>query len=174
MSKIDYNLKVIKGIVFDVDGVLSPSTVPLSPNGTPSRMVNVKDGYAMQLAVKKGLNLAIITGGKSEAVRQRYIGLGLENVFLGVSVKIDVFNQWLEESELRADEVLYMGDDIPDYEVMKICGCACCPSDAASEIKAIATYISPYAGGQGCCRDVIEQVLKAQGLWMSDAQAFGW
>jgi 3-deoxy-D-manno-octulosonate 8-phosphate phosphatase (KDO 8-P phosphatase) len=171
---INYDLKKIKAIAFDVDGVLSSNLVTLDGNAQPVRTANIKDGYAMQLAVKKGLNLAIITGGKSEAVRQRYIGLGLQNVFLAVSVKIDVFNQWLEESELNPEEVIYMGDDIPDYEVMKICGCACCPSDAAPEIKAISTYVSPYSGGYGCCRDVIEQVLKAQGLWMSDAQAFGW
>ena len=171
---INYDLTKIKAIAFDVDGVLSSNLVTLDGNAQPVRTANIKDGYAMQLAVKKGLNMAIITGGKSEAVRQRFIGLGLQNVFLGVSVKIEVFNQWLEESELKPEEVIYMGDDIPDYEVMKICGCACCPSDAAPEIKEISTYISPYPGGHGCCRDVIEQVLRAQGLWMSDAQAFGW
>ena len=173
-SMINYDLTKIKGIAFDVDGVLSSNLVMLDGSAQPVRTANIKDGYAMQLAVKKGLNLAIITGGKSEAVRQRYVNLGLQNVFIGVSVKIEIFKQWLEESGLQADEVIYVGDDIPDYEVMRMCGCPCCPSDAAPEIRAISTYISDKAGGQGCGRDIIEQVLRAQGLWMSDAEAFGW
>ena len=173
-TMINYDLTKIKAIAFDVDGVLSSNLVILDSNAQPVRTANIKDGYAMQLAVKKGLNLAIITGGKSEAVRQRYVNLGLQNVFMGVSVKIEVFKQWLEESNLQPDEVIYVGDDIPDYEVMRMCGCPCCPSDAAPEIRAIATYVSDKAGGQGCGRDIIEQVLRAQGLWMSDAEAFGW
>ena len=171
---INYDLTKIKAIAFDVDGVLSSNLVTLGADAQPMRTANIKDGYAMQLAVKKGLNLAIITGGKSEAVRLRYIGLGLQNVFMGVSVKISVYEQWLEESGLKPEEVIYVGDDIPDYEVMKHCGCPCCPSDAAPEIKQIATYVSDKAGGLGCGRDIIEQVLRAQGLWMSDAEAFGW
>ena len=171
---INYDLTKIKAIAFDIDGVLSSNLVTLDSNAQPVRTANIKDGYAMQLAVKKGLNLAIITGGKSEAVRHRYVGLGLQNVFLGVSVKIEVFKQWLEESDLKPEEVIYVGDDIPDYEVMRYCGCPCCPSDAAREIREISTYVSDKAGGQGCGRDIIEQVLRAQGLWMSDAEAFGW
>ena len=172
---INYDLTKIKAMAFDVDGVLSTNNVYLlSELGQPARTANIKDGYAMQLAVKRGLNLAIITGGRSEAVRTRYVGLGLQNVFMGVSVKIDCFNRWLEESGLQADEVLYMGDDIPDYEVMRTCGLPCCPADAAEEIKSISTYVSPKCGGLGCVRDVIEQVLRAQGKWMGDNIAFGW
>ena len=172
---INYDLTKIKAMAFDVDGVLSTNNVYLlSELGQPARTANIKDGYAMQLAVKRGLNLAIITGGRSEAVRTRYVGLGLQNVFMGVSVKIDCFNRWLEESGLQADEVLYMGDDIPDYEVMRTCGLPCCPADAAEEIKSISTYVSPKCGGFGCVRDVIEQVLRAQGQWMGDNIAFGW
>ena len=172
---INYDLTKIKAMAFDVDGVLSTNNVYLlSELGQPARTANIKDGYAMQLAVKRGLNLAIITGGRSEAVRTRYVGLGLQNVFMGVSVKIDCFNRWLEESGLQADEVLYMGDDIPDYEVMRTCGLPCCPADAAEEIKSISTYVSPNCGGLGCVRDVIEQVLRAQGKWMGDNVAFGW
>ena len=172
---INYDLTKIKAMAFDVDGVLSTNNVYLlSELGQPARTANIKDGYAMQLAVKRGLNLAIITGGRSEAVRTRYVGLGLQNVFMGVSVKIDCFKRWLDESGLQPDEVLYMGDDIPDYEVMQACGLPCCPADAADEIKSISAYVSPRCGGLGCVRDVIEQVLRAQGKWMGDNVAFGW
>ncbi len=172
---INYDLTKIKGLAFDVDGVLSFGSVFLIEDAAqPSRTANTKDGYALQLAVKQGLQLAIITGGRSEAVRLRYVGLGLQNVFTGVSVKIVCFKNWLEESLLKPEEVLYMGDDIPDYEVMQLCGCPCCPSDAAEEIKAISVYVSPYAGGAGCVRDVLEQVMRAKGLWMNNAEAFGW
>ena len=172
---INYDLTKIKAMAFDVDGVLSTNNVYLlAEQSQPARTANIKDGYAMQLAVKRGLNLAIITGGRSEAVRTRYVGLGLQNVFMGVSVKIDCFKRWLDESGLQPDEVLYMGDDIPDYEVMQAVGCPCCPADAAEEIKAVSCYVSPRAGGEGCVRDVLEQVLRAQGRWMANAEAFGW
>lgn len=172
---INYDLTKIKAIAFDVDGVLSTNNVVLLEGyAQPCRTANIKDGYAMQLAVKRGLRLAIITGGRSEAVRTRYVNLGLQDVFMGVSVKISCFENWLEESGLQPEEVIYMGDDIPDYEVMKRCGCPCCPADAAPEIRKIATYISPQRGGEGCARDIIEQVLRAQNAWMTDAEAFGW
>ena len=145
---INYDLKKIKALVFDVDGVLSAETIYLHPNGEPMRTVNIKDGYALQLAVKCGLHVAIITGGNTEAVRKRYEGLGIKDV--------------------------YMGDDIPDYEVMRLCGLPCCPADAAPEIKETAVYISHRNGGYGCGRDVVEQVLKAQGKWMAHEKAFGW
>lgn len=174
-NMINYDLTKIKALAFDVDGVLSSNQVVLiGDSGQPNRTANIKDGYALQLAVKQGLEVAIITGGRSEAVRTRYTGLGITNVFMGVSVKISCFRSWLEESGLKADEVLYMGDDIPDYEVMKECGVACCPSDAACEIKEISAYVSQAPGGCGCVRDVVEQVLRAQGKWMADKEAFGW
>ena len=171
---IDYDLTRIKALAFDVDGVLSANTITLHPSGEPQRTANIKDGYALQLAVKRGLHLAIITGGRTEAVRQRYEGLGIEAVFLGCAVKITTYDKWTASHNLSDDEVLYMGDDIPDYEVMQRCGCPCAPADAAPEIRALARYVSQYAGGQGCVRDVVEQVLRAQGLWMSDRHAFGW
>lgn len=121
-----------------------------------------------------GLHLAIITGGKNETIKERYMALGITDIFMGVSVKINVFDDYLLANELKPDEVLYMGDDIPDYEVMQRCGCPCCPKDAAPEIKAISTYISEYTGGNGCVRDVVEQVLRAQNLWMHNVEAFGW
>ena len=171
---INYDLKKIKALAFDVDGVLSAETIPLHPGGEPMRTVNIKDGYALQLAVKAGLHVAIITGGRAEAVRKRFENLGVPDVWLGCSVKIRTYETFLQKYGLRDEEVLYMGDDIPDYEVMCRCGCPCTPSDAAPEIKEVAVYISHLRGGYGCGRDVIEQVLRAQGRWMTDEGAFGW
>lgn len=171
---INYDLKKIRAIFFDVDGVLSAETIQQNENGDPMRTVNIKDGYAMQYAVKQGLILAIITGGRSEAVRRRYESLGLKEVFIGASVKIEIYEQLKQKYNLTDEEIMYMGDDIPDYEVMQVCGLPCCPADAAPEIKGISKYISHKKGGMGCGRDVLEQVLKAQGLWMNDSKAFGW
>lgn len=173
MSTINYDLKKIKALAFDVDGVLSADVIPLHPSGEPMRTVNIKDGYAIQLAVKKGLHIAIITGGRTDAVRQRFAGLGITDLYLGSAVKIHDYRDFRDKYELADDEILYMGDDIPDIEVMRACGLPCCPKDAAPEAKAAARYISPANGGYGCGRDVIEQVLKVQGKWMSD-DAFGW
>lgn len=170
---INYDLKKIKALVFDVDGVLSCETISLHPTGEPMRTINIKDGYAIQLAVKRGLHVAIITGGKGEAIRVRYEGLGLKDIYMSAAVKTNEFAHFLEKHALKPEEVMYMGDDIPDYEVMQQCGLPCCPADAAPEIKSVAKYISHYCGGQGCARDVIEQVMKAQGKWMSH-DAFGW
>ena len=121
-----------------------------------------------------GLDVAIITGGKNETIKERYMGLGITDIFMGVSVKIDVFEEYITANGLKADEVLYMGDDIPDFEVMRCCGCPCCPKDAVPEIKAISIYVSEYSGGKGCVRDVVEQVLRAKNLWMHNSEAFGW
>lgn len=174
MSSINYDLKKIKGIAFDVDGVLSPSTIPLSPEGEPLRMVSIKDGYALQLAVKKGLKIAIITGGNTKAVDVRFRGLGIDDVFLGSSMKLPILQQWMEDNGLSADEVAFVGDDIPDIQAMQHVGLAVVPADAADEVKRVASYISPKQGGYGVGREVLEQVMKAQGLWMSDHKAFGW
>ncbi len=171
---INFDLTRIKALAFDVDGVLSASNVLLLEGGQPCRTANIKDGYALQLAVKRGMPVAIITGGRSEAVRVRYEGLGIKDVFLGTAVKISKFQEWTASLGIQEDEVLYMGDDIPDFEVMQRCGCPCCPADAAAEIREIATYVSPLNGGYGCVRDVVEQVLRAQGKWMGDSTAFGW
>ncbi|MCD8318108.1 MAG: HAD-IIIA family hydrolase [Paraprevotella sp.] len=171
---INYDLKKIKALVFDVDGVLSAETILLHPDGEPMRSVNIKDGYALQLAVKTGLHVAVITGGNTEAVRRRYEGLGLTDVYMGCAVKITSYEAFLKRYGLTDEEVLYMGDDIPDYEVMRRCGCPCSPADAAPEIKGLSLYISHLKGGFGCGRDVIEQVLKTQGKWLKDEQAFGW
>lgn len=171
---INYDLKKIKALVFDIDGVLSGETIPMSSDGEPMRTVNIKDGYAIQLAAKSGLIVAIITGGKSEAILRRYQALGVRDIYMGASVKTVEFAHLTEKYGLKAEDVLYMGDDIPDFEVMRLCGLPCCPADAAPEIKEIACYISHRNGGYGCGRDVIEQVLKAQDKWMSHSHAFGW
>ena len=171
---INYDLTKIRAVFFDVDGVLSCETIPQHPNGDPMRTVNIKDGYAMQHAVKCGLILAIITGGRTEAVRIRYVSLGLKDVILGAAVKINAYNDLKKKYGLRNEEIAYVGDDIPDYEVLTTCGLPCCPADAAPEIKAVCTYISHKNGGQGCARDILEQILKAKDLWMHNSTAFGW
>lgn len=173
MSTINYDLKKIKALAFDVDGVLSADMIPLHPSGEPMRTVNIKDGYAMQLAVKQGLKIAIITGGRTEAVRKRFETLGVEDIYMGSAIKIHDYRHFKEKHGLKDEEILYMGDDIPDMEVLHACGLSCCPRDAAPEVRQVCKYISHYNGGCGCGRDVLEQVLKVHGKWMS-AEAFGW
>lgn len=167
-------LSTIKALVFDVDGVLSSDKITLSLSGEPMRTVNVKDGYALQLAVKKGFILGIITGGNTVAVKVRYERLGIENIYMSASNKMLALQDFLQKNSLSPEEVLFMGDDIPDYDVMKTVGTAVCPADAVPEIKEISCYISPLKGGEGCARDIVEQVMKAQNKWMNDKQAFGW
>lgn len=174
MSAINYDLKLIRALVFDVDGVLSPSTIPIGRDGMPQRMANIKDGYALQLAVKRGLKMAIITGGTDPAVEIRYRALGMTDIFTGAAMKLTVLKGWMEENGLTPEETIYMGDDIPDLQAMRHVGLPCAPHDAASEVLATAGYISRFTGGYGCVRDVLEQVLKAQGLWLDDDKAFGW
>lgn len=167
---MDVNYKVtlnrIKTFIFDVDGVFTDSIIHLLANGEQVRSANIKDGYAVQLAVKKGYRIVIISGGNQDAVRLRFNGLGVKDVFLGVKNKVKILEQFLEENQIDSDTCLYMGDDIPDYYVMQKVALPCCPSDAATEIKSVAKYISPFLGGKGCVRDVIEQTLKAQNNWM--------
>ena len=174
MSKTNYNRNLIKAFVFDVDGVLSPSTVPVYQDGEPCRMMNVKDGYAIQLAIKLGYKIAIITGAKSELIKPRYQMLGVKDIYTESNNKITTYNEWLKANELSPESVAYMGDDIPDYEVMQAVGMACCPRDAATDIQRIARYISPYKGGEGCVRDLIEQTLRAQGHWLNNQHSFDW
>ena len=170
---INYDLTKIKAFVFDVDGVLSTEVIPLAPNGEPMRTANIKDGYALNIAVKCGYGMAIITGGNSDAVRVRFSCLGIKHIYMKSFIKMTDFEDYLQKTGYQLDEVLYVGDDIPDYQVMKIAGLPVAPADAAPEIKEIAKYISPRKGGEGVARDVIEQVMKAQGKWMGE-EAFGW
>jgi len=171
---INYDLRKIRAIIFDVDGVLSRETITLHPGGEPMRTVNIKDGYAIQLAMKLGLRIVILTGGTTESVRMRYLGLGVEDVYMGCSVKLKTYDEFLLKYGLVDDEVMYMGDDVPDYEIMRRVGCPVCPADACTDIKEISLYVSHLKGGCGCGRDVIEQVLRAQGKWLMNAKAFGW
>ena len=171
---INYDLKKIKAIIFDIDGVLSAQTVTMDENGEPHRSVNVRDGYAIQLARKMGLRIVILSGARTESVRKRYEYLGLEDIFLSCSVKVEKYEEFKAKYGLRDEEIAYMGDDIPDLEVMSRVGCPCCPSDACPEVKEASIYVSDKPGGHGCGRDIIEQVMKAQGLWMADEKAFGW
>ncbi|TWV12506.1 3-deoxy-D-manno-octulosonate 8-phosphate phosphatase [Bacteroidaceae bacterium HV4-6-C5C] len=175
MSTINYDLKKIKALLFDVDGVLSANVIPMSTEGEPMRTVNIKDGYALHLAAKQGMLLGIITGGRTSAVRKRFLALGIpeEDIYMASSIKIHDYHDFRERHALSDEEILYMGDDIPDIEVMRECGLPCCPKDAANEVKSVSRYISHVEGGYGCGRDVVEQVLKTQGRWMVD-DAFGW
>ena len=173
MSTINYDLTKIRAFVFDVDGVLSRDVVSLHPNGDPMRTVNIKDGYAMQLAVKLGYQVAIITGGYTDSVRIRFERLGVKHIYMRSAVNINDYQNFLNKTGLKPEEVMYAGDDIPDYEVMRLAGLPVAPADAAPEIKSIAKYISHKNGGDGIARDVIEQTLKAQGRWMQ-GEAFGW
>ncbi len=166
-------LPQISTLMFDVDGVLSSEMVTLLSGEEPVRTANTKDGYAMQLAVKKGYRLVIITGGKSEAVKERYGRLGVQDIYMSSVMKINDFEEIVKRYQLTMGEIMYMGDDIPDLEIMQKVAVPCCPADAVPEVKKAAVYISDKNGGKGCVRDIIEQVLKAQSKWM-DAEAFGW
>ena len=174
VSNINYDLKKIKAFVFDVDGVLSPASIPIYPYGEPLRIINTKDGYALQMAAKKGYILGIITGGDIAAIQMRFKALGFKHIYTKSKHKIKDFRIFTQKTGLNLDEICYVGDDIPDYEIMKIVGLPACPADAVSEIKEISRYISPNIGGMGVGRDIIEQVLKVQGNWMQDEDAFGW
>jgi len=173
MSNFTEELQRIKAFVFDIDGVLSNQTIPLDNRGNPLRTINLRDGYAMQLAKKKGYHLCIISGNNSMAFRKRLNALGIDNVHLSVSEKAVVLEKFMEDTGLTTEEVLYMGDDIPDYKVMKIAGVAVCPADADNEIKQISRYVSDKRGGDGCVRDVIEQVMRLHGKWMN-SDSFIW
>jgi 3-deoxy-D-manno-octulosonate 8-phosphate phosphatase (KDO 8-P phosphatase) len=162
-------LHQIKAFIFDVDGVLTDGLVHVTETGEQLRQFNIKDGYALQLAVKRGYSIAVITGGRSKGTGLRLKGLGIDHVYSGVDSKIEVYNKFISEHQLLAEEILYMGDDIPDLPVMKLAGLPVCPADAAEEIKAISSYISPKNGGKGCVRDVIEKVLKTQHKWYDEA-----
>ena len=174
MSKINYPLRNIKAIAFDVDGVLSPSTIPLGNDGVPSRMVNIKDGYALQLAVKHGYKIAIITGADSEAVRIRFNALGISDVFLKASMKLPILKQWIDNNGISPEQLAFVGDDIPDFECLRFAGLGVAPADAADDILAIADYISPVNGGYGVARDQLEQIMKAGDNWLKTDKAFGW
>jgi 3-deoxy-D-manno-octulosonate 8-phosphate phosphatase (KDO 8-P phosphatase) len=173
MSNFKEDLGRVKAFVFDIDGVLSLQTISLNVFGIPNRTVNLHDGYALQLAVKKGYRIGIISGSNSKDYLKRLKMLGITDVYLNSRNKTDHFLNFLNKYKLDKSDVLFMGDDIPDYEVMKMAGIPACPADADSEIKQVAVYISDRKGGEGCVRDVIEQVLRLHNKWM-DSHAFSW
>ncbi len=166
-------LHKINTFIFDYDGVLTNGKVIFLSQAEQLRTGFVKDGYAIQFAAREEYKIAVITGGRSPLIKARLNEIGINDVFLGTYDKLSVFKDYIAEHNLHSDNVLFMGDDIPDYEVMMHCGLATCPADAAEEIKKISKYISPYKGGEGCVRDVIEQVMKIHGKWMNK-NAFTW
>jgi 3-deoxy-D-manno-octulosonate 8-phosphate phosphatase (KDO 8-P phosphatase) len=167
MKSYKEKLSAITTFIFDVDGVLTNGEVILFENQVV-RTLNSKDGYALQYASKLGYNIFIITGGDSQEVKKRLLNLGIKEVHLKSSNKLDVYETIKNTFKLTDEEVLYMGDDIPDYDVMSQVGVACCPQDACPEIKSVSHYQSPIFGGKGCVRDVIEQTLRVQGKWFGN------
>ena len=165
MINFKEELMNVKAFAFDVDGVLSRDVIPMHPNGEPMRTVNIKDGFALQKAAKLGYPIAIITGGNTESVRKRYEALGIEDIYMASSVKIEQFNDWIVKRNIKPENVMYMGDDVPDIEVMKTVGIPVSPADAVQDVKVISKYISDRNGGKGCVRDVVEQVLRAHKKW---------
>ncbi len=173
MANFKEDLGRVRAFVFDIDGVLSLQTINLNSFGVPNRTVNLRDGYALQLAVKKGYHVGIISGGNAKEYKKRLKSLGITDIFLNSKKKIDNFHEFLNKYNLNSSDVLYMGDDIPDIEVLRHTGIPVCPSDADSEVKQVSSYISDRKGGEGCVRDVIEQVLRLNNKWM-DTDAFKW
>lgn len=173
MANFKEELAKIKAFIFDIDGVLSLQTISLNASGIPNRTINLRDGYAIQLAIKKGYNIGIISGSNSKEYLKRLKSLGIKEIYLNSRSKLEHYNHFKKKFNLDDSEILFMGDDIPDFEVMKQAGVPVCPSDADSEIKQVALYISDKIGGAGCVRDVIEQVLRLHNNWM-DPEAFSW
>ena len=166
-------LKDIKAFVFDVDGVLTDGTVIVDTQGQLLRNMNIKDGFALKAAADKKYPMCIISGGTNPGVQKRLEVLGISEVHLGAHHKKELLMDFIKRHDLTANQVCYMGDDLPDYEVMTMVGLACCPQDAVPEIKSIAQYISHRSGGKGCVRDIIEQVLKTQGNWFDGGSVSG-
>lgn len=164
----------IRAFAFDVDGVLTDGGILADLNGELYRTFDSKDGMAIRMAVMKGFHLAIITGGRSESIRQRFESCGIkpEDVYLRSRAKIEDFEDFCKRHGLAAEEVMYFGDDLPDIPVMVACGCGVCPSDAVDEVKEIADFVSTRPGGKGCARELIQTVLKEQGKWELDVQAY--
>ncbi|MBS9774928.1 MAG: HAD-IIIA family hydrolase [Tenacibaculum sp.] len=158
----------INTFIFDVDGVLTNGIVTVYPDGQLLRHMNIKDGYALQSAVNNGFRVCIISGGKNEGVRTRLEKLGITDIYLGAKNKIVQFNELIQKYNLNKENILYMGDDIPDFPVMQQVGMPCCPNDAVREVQQISKYISDKKGGEGCARDVIEQVMRVQGKWINE------
>lgn len=162
------NFNEIDTFIFDVDGVLTDSSVLVMEDGKLLRKMSIRDGYALKHAVRRGYNVCVITGGTSEGVKTRLQNLGIRDIYLGQQDKMEAFEEYLHTYDLDPQKILYMGDDIPDYPVMRKVGLPACPKNAAPEIIHLAAYVSPYSGGEGCARDVIEKVMRLQDRWSED------
>lgn len=173
LSNFKEQLRRVKAFVFDVDGVLSAQTMLLDTEGNLIRTSNIRDGFAIQRAVNKNYPVGIITGAEMPAVMKRYQGLGITDIYLGSTNKKSDIIRFLKKYRIEASDVLYMGDDLPDLEVMKMVGFPTCPDDAVVEVKQISKYISNFTGGNGCVRDVIEQVLRLHKKWVGSLSATG-
>lgn len=173
MSNYKENLHKIKALLFDVDGVLSTATMQMAEDGTPIRTANVKDGYALQYARKSGYILGVITGADTSIVRNRCKIFGITDIYTKSADKMVDYEAFKTKNNLKDEDILYVGDDLPDIPILSKCGISCCPADAAHEVKDIVQYISHCNGGQGCVRDVIEQTMRAQGKWMA-GEVFVW
>lgn len=171
--KINYDLRKIRAFVFDVDGVLSPTVVPMLPDGRPARMANVKDGFALKQAVRAGYAVAVITGADTEAVRLRMNMIGIKDVYLAASCKLDVLRGWMRERGLAPEEVAFAGDDVPDVGCMRHVGLSVAPADADAEVRDIAVHVSGREGGYGVARELIQETMLAQGTWPREAAAYG-
>lgn len=161
----------ITTFIFDVDGVLTDGVVTVTTSGELVRNMHTKDGYALKVAVDSGFNVCIISGATNEGVRTRLRGLGITDIYLGTHKKMEQFEEYINVYNLKPENILFMGDDIPDFQVMREVALPCCPKDAVPEIQDISVYISQKKGGKGCVRDVIEQVLKVQGRWNGQINA---
>ena len=166
MQNFKEKLNKINTFIFDIDGVLTDNKVLVMENGEVVRNVHSKDGYALQLAIKKGYTIVILSGGNNVAVKNLLAKTGIQYLFINQHDKLACYKDFINENNLSDEQIMYMGDDLPDYEVMSRVGIAACPNDSAPEIKAISIYISPKNGGEGCVRDIIEQVMRVQGTWV--------
>lgn len=161
-------LNDITTFIFDIDGVLTDGMITATESGEFLRTFNIKDGYALQLAVKKGYKICIISGAKGVSLENRFKNLGIEYVYLGISDKLPVYLKFLQDHQVAPENVLYMGDDVPDKAILQSVGIPTCPNDAVAEIKAVCEFISPFDGGKGAVRDIIEKVLRVQQRWSDD------
>ncbi len=165
MMNVLKDFSTVKAFAFDIDGVLTNGSLLIYDDGQMVRQMNIKDGYALQLAIQKGFKIVVISGGNSEAVKNRLEKLGIADIFLRVKNKKTVLQEWALANDILLEHILYMGDDVPDVEPLQIVGVSTCPNDAATEVKALSKYVSSYKGGEGCVRDVIEKVLRLNNAW---------
>ena len=166
-------LSEINTFIFDVDGVLTDGNVILDSSGEMVRTMHTKDGYALQHAVKMGYHIVIITGGNSQMVKERLNGLGIKDIYLSAHQKLPILENHLKENNIELNQVLYMGDDIPDIPCLKVVGVSTCPKDSAVEVREVCDYISHINGGKGCVRDVLEQTMRVQNKWIND-DSYSW